>query len=176
VTLDQLQPIIRALRTESDRACAVLGLATIDAFLESSLRAVMVSDAPDELFEGTAPCATLSGKIELAFSLGIVSQEERRDLGLLRKIRNDFAHAVDHELSFANQRVSSRVAALTTPKLFEGTVLLRGENDIPRFRFELAVSILAMALGARQHGLRRPSVSISPTHLTGDWSKWPSPE
>jgi hypothetical protein len=162
IDLAKLQPIIDTIQNESDRACAVLGVATVDVFLEGLLQAAMIADAPAELFKSNGSCATLSSKIDLAFALGLIPSDDRRDLHLLRKIRNDFAHAVDHELSFVHPRVADRVKELAIPKLFAEQPILADQNDTNRFRFEIAVAFLAYTIGDfRRRAIKRPAIPIS---------------
>jgi len=47
----------------------------------------------DGLFGGDAPLATFSSKIKLAFALGLITRKTRRQLDVIRQLRNDFAHA-----------------------------------------------------------------------------------
>ena len=68
----------------------------------------------------------------------------RRDLHLLRKIRNDFAHDFDHELVFANLAVGNRVKALSLPALIED--LPDFQESSPRYRFYVGVSLLFLVL------------------------------
>ncbi len=158
----KLQDIFDALQLEGDRACAVLGLATIDALLGELLRLALIKDPPKELFEDRGAFSTLSSKIDIAYALGLIAKEDRRDLHLLRKIRNEFAHAIDHELSFGDQKIKSWINALTTPKLFENTSVLQGNNDTIRFRFELAVGVISVTLSSfRKRGVITPKSPLS---------------
>ena len=43
----------------------------------------------------------------MAFSLGLISENEYHDCNIIRKVRNDFAHKFELEFSFKDQRVSS---------------------------------------------------------------------
>jgi hypothetical protein len=58
-----------------------------------------------------APLGTFSAKIDAAFQLGLISKPLARDLHLVRRIRNDFAHDPG-ELTFETPAVSDRVRAL----------------------------------------------------------------
>ncbi|CAG1770873.1 hypothetical protein BAC2_01338 [uncultured bacterium] len=100
---------------ESDRAAVILTSAILERVLESLLckRLAPPSDHPDELFQGRGPASGLSAKIAFAYRLGLISSGFRRDLDLIRRIRNEFAHNV-HGCSFESQGVQSRVLALST--------------------------------------------------------------
>jgi DNA-binding MltR family transcriptional regulator len=153
----KLQSIITKFQRESDRACAILAIATLDTLLEDLLRKAMIAEAPQALFDGHGPLQNFSAKIDMAYACGLISSEERRDLHTLRKIRNDFAHDVDHELSFTVAKVADRVRALHSwKKLGEQSASAR-EFSSPRSRFELCVVLLTIAVGdVRSKDAKRP--------------------
>ena len=147
---------VETLRKESDRACGVLGAALLDAMLEQFFRQIMIESAPDHLFEGTGPLATFSAKIDLAYNLGFISPEEHNEFTIVRRIRNDFAHAVDHELNFERPPVSNRAENLRFAELIAdspNSQLTEDEKrDVrgnPRRRFEVGVGTLAFFLDQR---------------------------
>ena len=145
LSINKLQTIIYNLGEEkSDRACAVLGFATLDALVERVLRAWLHPNIPEELFEGSGALSTSIAKIDMAYSLGLISENERRDLHLLRKIRNEFAHAFDHDLVFSTPAISNRLSALSLPALLETNPAFRSSD--PRYRFYLSVGILSTVL------------------------------
>jgi DNA-binding MltR family transcriptional regulator len=93
------------IEAQSDRGTALVATSYLDERLREALRAAL-SDAIEEakdgsdtvearLFDGTGPFATLSGKINVAFALGFLGTVALRDLHLIRKIRNHFAHSAD---------------------------------------------------------------------------------
>ena len=84
------------LRRESDRAVAVLGPAYADALLEDLLRAFLVAGkSADALLDVDRPLGSFSSRIDLAHALGLIRDDTRHDLHLMRRVRNDFAHGVD---------------------------------------------------------------------------------
>jgi DNA-binding MltR family transcriptional regulator len=99
----------RALTAESDRGCALFAAAYLDQALSELLYCSFVENKnmEKELFEGTAPLATFSSRIRLAFYLGKISAGCRADLDTIRKIRNDFAHDVAL-ISFDSQSIADR--------------------------------------------------------------------
>src|SRR5690348_9432004 len=95
---------------ESDRACAILGAVILDEQLRALLEAFCIDDsgAVAKLFKGpAAPLATFSSRTSAAYALGLVPRSERRDLDLIRHIRNAFAHQL-HGLSFESDEIKSR--------------------------------------------------------------------
>ncbi|UPK45469.1 MltR family transcriptional regulator [Paenibacillus pabuli] len=102
-----------ALNGESDRGCALLAIAFLDNILKELLRKFLVDDSSvfNNLFAGSGGLSSFSSRIELAYLLGLISPMQRRDLNLLRKIRNDFAHSMDI-IDFENQTISNRINEL----------------------------------------------------------------
>ena len=99
---------------ESDRACVILATALLDTALENLLRTYMAPcpSNRDPLFDGAnAPLATFSSRIDIAYRLGLVSSTFCRDLHLIRRIRNNFAHDVSG-CAFEDSSVRDRVQEL----------------------------------------------------------------
>lgn len=92
--LDSLNRFLRLIGGQDDRAM-VLSLA---AFIEDTLGRLLLAYLRDckasrDLVEGfNAPLGTLSSRIKTAYAFGLVTEEQFRDMEVLRKIRNLFAH------------------------------------------------------------------------------------
>ena len=91
---DQIVAFRRTLTPESDRGCALIAAAYVDAQLETLLRSYFVDDSKcvDELLANSKPLGTFSARIDLTYALGLLPADIYRDLHLIRKIRNDFGH------------------------------------------------------------------------------------
>jgi mannitol operon repressor len=87
---------MEVLTEESDRGAVLVTAAMLDDVLTKLLLARLVEGKSSEkLLDGfNAPLGTFSAKIAAARAIGVISEEWRRDLDLLRGIRNDFAHSV----------------------------------------------------------------------------------
>lgn len=100
---------------ETDRGAVILAASLFDINLESLLRTYLVADSSssDELFEGaTAPLSNFSSRILMSYRLGLISKNFARDLNLIRKIRNEFAHNI-HGCSFGHSSIVDRVHELS---------------------------------------------------------------
>jgi DNA-binding MltR family transcriptional regulator len=99
------------LREETDRACAILGAAMLDARLESLFRSRLIGQ-PDELLANGRPLGSFSVKIRLSHSLGWISDDACKDLNIVREVRNRFAHSFDHDLTFDDQSIRDQCSNL----------------------------------------------------------------
>jgi DNA-binding MltR family transcriptional regulator len=173
-----LNGFFEQLENESDRAAAVLGVASLDYFLEQMLRKRLHEQTKSTMYDFNGPLGDLSGKIEIAFAIGLIDAEARDALHILRAIRNDFAHDPDHRLSFHSPSVSDRLRSLPTARLMDQTMeklleaarggllqaqaeAVRSSNAEPRVRFQLAVAVLAGVVAEAAGGPRFTSASAS---------------
>lgn len=101
------------LDKETDRGCALMAAAFLDELLKELLQNTLVDDPESfkDLFSGTGGLATFSSRIELSYLLGLIPPSLRRDLHLIRKIRNDFAHSMKI-IDFNHPPIASRCREL----------------------------------------------------------------
>jgi hypothetical protein len=118
---------------ETERATVILAAARVDVDLEVLLKRVLHPHpgGADSLFDSDRALGTLSAKIDIAYRLGILSRDFEHALQMLRKIRNDFAHTLEHE-SLSSSRQKPRLNALIkwaeASKLYESPLaILKGE-------------------------------------------------
>jgi len=121
-------------QNESDRAAAVLVAAYLDYLLGELIAAKMTVE-PEEVEKmlyqkGNGPLGTFSARINTAYCLGLLSKDELRDLNLIRKIRNDFAHQLIG-MSFDTEIIANRCRELKSAKV-------SGAPDFSRDRFSKA--------------------------------------
>lgn len=109
------------LDAETDRGCALLAAAYLDSQLDELIRSVLVDDpsAVEDLLGQSRPLASFSARIDLAYLLGIISKTVRRDLHLIRKIRNEFGHKAI-KLSFDQPAFDARCRQLSHVSLEAG--------------------------------------------------------
>ena len=90
-----------------------MAAAFLDDQLGLLLRQVFIDDerVADELLEASKPLGTFSSRIDLAFLLGYLGENERRDLHLIRKIRNAFGHTASF-IGFDDLPIASRCREL----------------------------------------------------------------
>jgi DNA-binding MltR family transcriptional regulator len=95
---------------DSDRAAGLVAGAIVERRLEEAIRSRFSIDDPEvskELFHPSGPIGPFRVKIDLAYSLGIVSDVAHKDLSNLKDIRNRFAHNLTLD-SFEAQSIRDR--------------------------------------------------------------------
>ena len=109
---------IEDLQKETDRGAALVGATFIDNVLESMLRAYFVDDKEivDELLNSNDLIGNLSVKGKMAYCLGLIGKENYRDINVIRKIRNEFAH-LDKPVSFNMPNIKELCKVLISPKV-----------------------------------------------------------
>ncbi|MFZ4741311.1 MAG: hypothetical protein ACOYLE_09140 [Bacteroidales bacterium] len=110
----QINLLITQFEKESDRAAVILIASIIDENLANLLKSffVPIPNSDDSLIDNaTSPLSTFSSKIDIAYRTGLISGKFARDLHIIRKIRNSFAHDI-YECNFENGSVKSRIKEL----------------------------------------------------------------
>jgi len=120
---DMMLELTADLEGESDRALAIVAAAYLDHLLRRWITQELGLDARPEaamfLFEGfNAGLATFSSRIHMAKHLGLLSEEDARDLTLVRRVRNEFAHSFTG-VSFQSQGIADRCWELAAAKVGE---------------------------------------------------------
>ena len=109
---ESFKEFFSGLRSESDRALAIVTFAYIDERLRDLFEQALnkeVAGGTASLLEGIAPLSSSNARIQLAAALYWLRPDTYHNLRLLRKIRNDFAHD-----STANAFSHRRIAGLLT--------------------------------------------------------------
>ncbi|MES2414810.1 MAG: transcriptional regulator [Pseudomonadota bacterium] len=167
-TEEDLAEFIAELRRETDRGLPLVASALIDDKLGETLRSFFCEgpSAAKLLDDGNAVLGTFSARIEACFALGLIDEFEHREITLIRKIRNEFAHA-KHGISFLAPRVQGLCSGLAC-KLPEG-----GNYPVtdPRFRFMNSAVSIVLRLYHRPAwvGIERRSPKSWVSENIGQW-------
>lgn len=165
VSDDPFYELLRTFLTtsngETDRGRALVAASLIEEMLEEILRAFLLEGvATKNLFDSSnAPLSTLSAKTSASRALGLISTEEFRDIELVRKIRNEFAHSV--LCSFDNQNVRDWAKRLSVgmsilDDLEEGHESRVGD---PKARFGMVTMSIVSSLYNRAYHVRNEKLS-----------------
>jgi len=169
---EDLAKFVEELKRETDRGLPLVGTALIDEKLLETLQAFFVEGKSSNklLTEGNAPLGTFSSRIEACYALGLIDEFECQEIGLIRKVRNEFAHS-KHGLSFQTEKIKGYCTSFKSD-LPEGSGYPINE---PRFRFMNAVVCVVLRLYYRaawvQKERREPK-----TWVTADATRWRSIE
>jgi len=155
--LEKLRSLGRfmALISEQDDRAMVLSMA---AFVEETLGRMLLAYLRDckatcDLVDGfNAPLGTLSARIKAAYSIGLIGEKSFRDLEILRRIRNHFAH--DWEgVSLQRNDIAALIGQLEEKKraLRDGTS--PWEQDGDRGKLLLSFTSHAMSLSIVEAGI-----------------------
>lgn len=146
-TPEDIDKIYDQLEGESDRAAIIVA----GALLETCLELMISSHIPRpitkaeiaSLFSENGIAGTFSAKIWLAYCMKLIGSLTKRDLDLIRKIRNDAAHEL-LPVSFSLSTIADRCRAIDFSKT------LKGQPGLSLRRAFLAkVKFLTAALVAR---------------------------
>jgi len=145
---------------ESDRGAALTAAAVLDDRLAEILAAFFTdTTSAKELISGfNAPLGSLASRAAAAHALGLIQDNEFKEITLIRKIRNEFGHSWKG-VSFSAGRVAALCNQLPWlgPKEHEVTAT-------PRSRLNAAMAILLSDLlwRARLVSKQRRSMSVWP--------------
>ena len=136
--VEQLGRFLASFNKESDRGAALVAASMLDERLEQILMAFFIeSSAAKELVSGfNAPLGTFSSRASAAAALGLIQDNEFKEITLIRKIRNEFGHGWE-SVSFETENIAlyARKLPWRGPAEFE-----KSANN--RDRFNAAVALL----------------------------------
>ena len=108
-----------------------------------------------------APLSTFYSRTLTAYLLGLISEDEKNDLDIIRSIRNDFAHS-HKALEFSSPTISNKISKLRVPLLVPSNIKNAG-SATPRQLFIDTVSMISTFLDKRRMSLkdkRKPAKSF----------------
>ena len=118
------------LVAEQDERAMVLSLST---FIEDTLGRLLLAyfrdcKATRELVEGfSAPLGTLGSRIKAVYAVGLVTEEQFKDMEILRKVRNQFAHNWEG-VTLERNDIAAMVGQLSGYS-FDGTLVQSAGKD-----------------------------------------------
>ena len=161
---EYLASFVSELQRESDRGLPLVGAALIDELLQETLRSFFIEGKTSDklLDEATGPLSTYSSRSKTCYALGLINDYEHSEIEMIRRIRDEFAHA-KHGKSFSDDRIRSFCSNLKS-NLPEGY-----PTEDPRFRFLSAVVAVVLRLYYRPKWVaqeRRQPKDWAPNDLT----------
>ena len=111
---------------ESDRSVIILLASNVEATLLGMLEDAMPSlngEERDRIFNFEGPCGSFSNRIRLAQGLGIINRETRKQVEILKEMRNAAAHSF-LPVNYETPAIKTRL--LRYSRLTPAQMLLRG--------------------------------------------------
>ena len=145
--IEQMNNFLTEFQNESDRGAPLVAAALLEQILYRILDFHFIDDSKisANMLKGeSAPLGSFSAKIIACRALGLITEEERKYLDIIRKIRNKFAHE-KHGISFSSDSIKDM--CLNLPNIVPSSL---GDmvND-PRKRFNLFVAFFINTLWYR---------------------------
>jgi hypothetical protein len=111
------QELLQQVKEEmegSHRATAIVGGSFVEEHLTHVLKSRMVKDAKviDEMFAPGRAFGDFGAKVDLGYLIGLYSKRAHKELAIIRRIRNDFAHQLESN-SFDRDDIRDRCRNLT---------------------------------------------------------------
>jgi DNA-binding MltR family transcriptional regulator len=97
-TQEEIEATVKDFRTQTDRGVAIMAVSLLEQMLEIvlTLRMMPLTNKSYAVMFGTmAPLSSFAAKIEMALTLGVISENFYYQLHALRKVRNTFAHRIE---------------------------------------------------------------------------------
>lgn len=112
-TAKDLAKFVEELKRQNDCGLPLVGAALIDDRLSETLRSFFcdIPGASKLVDDMNTPLGSFSSRTEVCHALGLIDEFEYSEINLIRKVRNEFAHA-KHGISFGSSRVQGLCSSL----------------------------------------------------------------
>jgi hypothetical protein len=154
---DEFTAAFAEMRHVSDRVAAISSAAYLDNAIGLALLTRLIPLGKrwqDQIFDGAvAPLNTLSSKAKIGYAIGLYGPVTYKDIDIIRKIRNDFAHTIG-PLSFSDmvnhcealKTFNLKARSISVLKIgFEGE-----ERSGPKARYIVTTQYLSLQLTMRR--------------------------
>lgn len=137
--------LFQHIADESPRGMVLIIAAELDRMLLVAIKELLHEGAGLKELDrdNQGPISTFSARINLAQALGIIGVTEHRDLHLIRKVRNDFAHSVSATLD--DQSIRGRISELSHARNTASP-----EENIEKAAVSLIMELAAAITGTRE--------------------------
>jgi len=151
--IEVFSKFLREFQDETDRGAAIIAVSMLDEKLKEILYDFFIDcKQTKDLLDGyNTPLGTFSSRLNLAYSLGLISDYEYQDCNIIRQIRNDFAHKFELDFSFNNQRIKDLCWNLKAPTPGDKETF----RDKPRMLFINGVTLLYVNWLYREEHVRK---------------------
>ncbi|WP_271525239.1 MltR family transcriptional regulator [Bradyrhizobium sp. CCBAU 53380] len=147
-TPEEINKLFAYMKKDSARGAVASMSSLIEEALASAIKHRLVPLTEKEesnLFENNGPLSTLSSRINMGYALGIYGAKARRDLNLLREIRNAFVHSIRH-IEFDTPEVAQLCRTFYCSEAIEGF-----KSDAPRDQYFQAATRVTMCVALHEY-------------------------
>ena len=111
--LKEFVPFLDGLNKESERGAVLISVSYLESQLKSIIAAYLCPGKAAKILldDFNGPLGTFGARSHAAAALGLVTDQDYRELQMLGKIRNEFAHR--HRTTFSDQSIIDRCRNLT---------------------------------------------------------------
>ena len=124
----RLDDAIKELEKSSDRAIGIIAGAMVDSQLYEALSHFLHGDdeaystkVRKDMFGSDGPLGSFGARTNLAYLLGLITEDAHADLQTFGKIRNSFAHYTEHD-TFETESIKARCSNFKLIKKYVTTV------------------------------------------------------
>lgn len=150
--IDSMKEIGRfraALNAESDRGCALMAASYLEEKARNLLRSIYIENAP--LVEEELRHLSFADVVIQAYLLGLLPEKMKKDVDLIRKIRNEFAHTAN-SVNFETDSIADRCQCLHHASKFS--------RETKNYRSEFISASISIALCLMFEGLKHQHAII----------------
>lgn len=110
------------IEKQSDRGAAILLTSWLEEELADCLKSkfINIQNNATNVFQRNGPLSTLSSKIEISYLLGFISEENYKNLKIIKRVRNEFAHSLldkkENPINFESEHIKNRCYSLDSVK------------------------------------------------------------
>lgn len=158
---------LEQIRAESDRAAIILWAAYIESHIVVELRKRMPSLNADEtarIFDFNGPLGSFSSRIWMGQALGLYERAVRRQLDIVREMRNVAAHA-HPSVTFTTPEIKAAAISLFEPDLRRFFDLFKGDAVRRGFQYICAHITMIIIGTPPAHGPREMMAEILQRNL-----------
>jgi hypothetical protein len=159
-----MDAVLASIHNDNDRSVALVGASMLEYSLQEVIKSRLRQFDPQDgnadlerLFGINGIFSGLSSKIVGGYAMQLFGPLVRRDLELINKIRNEFAHDMN-PVHFSDDHIKSRCREI---QISNADSSIPKQNDDPRGMYILAISLLSGMLGLRAYELH-PGIKDEP--------------
>jgi hypothetical protein len=129
---------------ENERGAAIILAVHLETALQTALVKRLKIDKKHfgDMFGFNGPMGTFDNKVRMASAIGLLTDETRSYLDVIRRIRNAFAHSMV-PISFKTREVLNACSLLKVPKSLPPTTIRTSEGLSPRETYQRTCETIA---------------------------------